>query len=47
MRDDQISFSIAHISEEMNSTLKQIEEQFEQKLGKPVALVAYEADEKQ
>ncbi|MBO9128307.1 hypothetical protein [Bacillus sp. 165] len=44
---DNNKFSIAHISDEMHSTLKQVEEQFEQKLGRQVALVAYEARDRE
>ncbi len=38
-------FEPAHITDEMHSVIKRMEEQFEMKLGKRVALVAYEAEE--
>ncbi|WP_416826781.1 hypothetical protein [Ectobacillus polymachus] len=40
--DRKKSFVIAHISDDINNELKQLEEEIEQKLGKRIALVAYE-----
>jgi hypothetical protein len=45
MKSKSERFEPAHITEEMHSVIKRMEEQFEMKLGKRVALVAYEADE--
>ncbi|MCP8968703.1 hypothetical protein [Ectobacillus ponti] len=39
-------FTVAHIDQYMHARLKQMEEEFERKLGKRVALVAYEAEDK-
>lgn len=36
-------FTIAHITDEIHDQLKQIEDEFEGRLGKRIALVAYEA----
>lgn len=41
---DKQSFIVAHITDDLHVKLKQVEEEFEQKLGKRVALVAYEAE---
>lgn len=38
-------FTIAHINDEIHDKLKQIEDEFEGRLGKRIALVAYEAVE--
>ncbi len=44
MKENQ-PFEIAHISDDLHGKLKQVEEEFEQKLGKRIALVAYEKSE--
>jgi hypothetical protein len=45
MESKNEQFEPAHITEEMHSVIKRMEEQFEMKLGKRVALVAYETEE--
>lgn len=46
MKKSTSEFTVAHITDDMHARLKQIEEDFERKLGKRVALVAYESGEK-
>jgi len=44
MKKQSSNFTVAHITDDMHMRLKQIEEDFERKLGKRVALVAYEEE---
>ncbi|AJI21808.1 MULTISPECIES: hypothetical protein [Priestia] len=44
MEQTKMTFEPASINDDMHAKLKQLEEQFQQTLGKRVALVAYEAE---
>jgi hypothetical protein len=46
VKRDKESFVVANITDDLHHKLKIVEEEFEQSLGRRIALVAYEAEEK-